>query len=364
MKIVRLDIEGLRCIAQARVLPREGVLFFAGPNGAGKTTVLEALHLLGYGRSFRAGMRDAVIRRGATESVVFAEVDRDTFGRHRLGLRRGASDWMARVDEQEVVSLVDLFRHCPAVCFEPGSHALIAGSSDERRAYLDWSVFHVEPDFLQAWRRHARALKQRNAGLKAGWGDASLLPWEIELAESSLVVARCRERVMAGLAMPAASMANLFLPELGDLRLAAQAGFGDRSFETAADIGAIYAEHRESDRDRGYTRLGVQRGDWSLSFQGAPRREHLSRGQEKLAALVMVLAQVEHFRAAKCEWPLLLLDDLASELDAEHLGRVLDWIFAAGIQTWMTGTAVPEQLRDRSESWSLFHVEQGLITAA
>lgn len=364
MKIVRLDIEGLRCIAQARVLPREDVLFFAGANGAGKTTVLEALHLLGYGRSFRSGMRDAVIRRGALESVVFAEVDRGALGRHRLGLRRGASDWAARVDEQEVSSLVELFRHCPAVCFEPGSHALIAGSSDERRAYLDWSVFHVEPEFLQAWRRHTRALKQRNAGLKAGWGDASLLPWEIELAESSLVVAHCRERVMVGLGMPAASMANLFLPELGDLRLAAQAGFGDRSFETAADIAAIYAEHRESDRDRGYTRLGVQRGDWALSFQGAPRREHLSRGQEKLAALVMVLAQVEHFRAAKCEWPLLLLDDLASELDAQHLDRVLDWIFAAGIQTWMTGTAVPEQLRDRSESWSLFHVEQGLITAA
>lgn len=364
MKVVRLDIEGLRCIAQARVLPREDVLFFAGANGAGKTTVLEALHLLGYGRSFRAGMRDAVIRRGVTESVVFAEVDRRTAGRHRLGLRRGASDWTARVDEQDVASLVELFRHCPAVCFEPGSHALIAGSSDERRAYLDWSVFHVEPEFLQAWRRHTRALKQRNAGLKAGWGDTSLLPWEIELAESSLVVARCRERVMAGLSVPAAEKAQHFLPELGDLRLAAQAGFGDRVFATAADIAAIYAEHREADRDRGYTRLGVQRGDWSLSFKGAPRREHLSRGQEKLAALVMVLAQVEHFAAAVGEWPILLLDDLASELDADHLGRVLDWIFAAGIQTWITGTSVPEQLHTRTEPWSLFHVEQGLVSAA
>ena len=78
----------------------------------------------------------------------------------------------------------------------------------------------------------------------------------------------------------------------------------------------------------------------------------------------MELAQVEHFRTRTQEWPVLLLDDLASELDREHQQRVLDWMFEAGLQVWITGTEVPTSLQGRTEPWHLFHVEQGAITPA
>ena len=363
MKILRLDIDGLRCVRQARVPGGDGVHLLVGPNGAGKTTVLEALHLLGYGRSFRGGQREAVIRRGAEHSLVFAELERGG-GRHRVGLRRAAADWSARIDEVDVAGLVDLFRICPVVCFEPGSHALISGPAELRRAYLDWSVFHVEPDFLSDWRRHQRALKQRNAGLRSGWTDALLEPWERELADAAIRIAATRQRVMDELRAPVTDKANAFLSELGAVSLMLSAGFGERPAESVEDLVAAYAEARPLDRERGHTRFGVHRADWSLAFAAAPRREHLSRGQEKLAALVMELAQVEHFRARTREWPVLLLDDLASELDREHQQRVLDWMFEAGLQVWITGTEVPDALRARTEPWRLFHVEQGMITPA
>lgn len=363
MKILRLDIDGLRCVQHARISAGDGVHLLVGPNGAGKTTVLEALHLLGYGRSFRSGQRDAVIRRGAEHSLVFAELERGG-GRHRVGLRRAASDWSARIDEVDVAGLVDLFRICPVVCFEPGSHALISGPAELRRAYLDWSVFHVEPDFLPVWRRHQRALKQRNAGLRSGWVDALLEPWEQELADAALQIATIRQRVLDELRGPVIDKANAFLAELGDVSLTLSAGFGDRPTDSVEKLMAAYAEARPLDRDRGHTRFGVHRADWSLAFALAPRREHLSRGQEKLAALIMELAQVEHFRTRTQEWPVLLLDDLASELDREHQQRVLDWMFEAGLQVWITGTEVPTSLQGRTEPWHLFHVEQGAITPA
>lgn len=364
MKIRRLDLEGLRCLQRQRLLPGTAVQFLCGPNGAGKTTVLEALHLLGYGRSFRSGQRDAVIARGCGESLVFAELGREQGGTVRVGLRRGASDWSARVDEADVASFAELFRACPVVCFEPGSHALIAGSSEVRRGYLDWSVFHVEPGFLPAWRRLQRALKQRNAGLRAGWADPLLESWERELAESSLTVSNARRSVLAELAPVVASKARAFLGELGTTELVLNEGFGDRAAASVEEILAAYAEGRSLDRERGFTRFGTHRADWSLSFAEAPRREYLSRGQEKLAALVMELAQVEHFHERTGEWPILLLDDLSAELDGAHLTRVLDWVFGTGIQAWVTGTAVPDALRARPEPWHLFHVEQGAVTPA
>lgn len=364
MRILRLELEGLRCVQRARLTPGPGVQFLCGPNGAGKTTVLEGMHLLGYGRSFRGGLRDATVARGSAHSLVFAELERERGGLQRVGLRRAAGTWSARVDERDVEGLAELFLACPVVCFEPGSHELIAGGSESRRAFLDWTVFHVEPGFLPAWRRLQRALRQRNAGLRAGWSDALLAPWEEELADASLIVAEARNTALEELRSAVMAKAQAFLPELGAVGLVLGSGFGERATTTREEILAAYCEGRDQDRERGFTRFGAHRADWQLSFAEAPRREYLSRGQEKLAALVMELAQVEHFRERSGEWPILLLDDLGAELDAEHLDRVLEWVFGAGLQAWITGTAVPPVLRDRPRDWHLFHVEQGAVSAA
>ncbi len=364
MRILRLDINGLRCISHARIEAVAGINVLVGANGAGKTTVLEAIHLLGFGRSFRSGPRDAVIQRGALESLVFAELEHGSGGRHRVGLRRGAGVWSARIDEKDAGTLIELLRMCPIVCFEPGSHALIAGAAEGRRGLLDWSLFHVEPDYLPLWRRHQRALKQRNAGLRHGWAGNLLQPWERELAECATKITAARQRMLDDWLVPVLHKSDAFLPELGCMHLQFAHGLGDRKIDSPDEIAEAYAETREADRERGHTRFGAHRADWSLSFPKAMKREYLSRGQEKLAAMVMVLGLAEHFRLRLGEWPVLLLDDLASELDLEHQARVLNWVVESGIQAWLTGTEPPAALVQHAFACKMFHVEQGKVACA
>ena len=179
MKFESLRIAGLRCLEAVSLTPAPGINVFVGANGAGKTSVLEAAYLLSHGRSFRAGSRDVLLKRGANALSVFAEVRAEDGRTRRLGLGREGGRWVARVDGDTAASLGALVQECAVVCFEPGSHDLIAGASDERRRFLDWGLFHVEHAFVNQWRRYQRALVEpaREAGRVATQRDARPLGW-------------------------------------------------------------------------------------------------------------------------------------------------------------------------------------------
>ena len=355
MRFERLRIQGLRCLTDVAVDLAEGIHVFVGPNGAGKTSVLEAAYLLSHGRSFRSGARDALLQRGQLSLAVFAEVAAGAEARRRLGLGRDGSRWEARVDGA-AVALGQLVQACAVVCFEPGSHALIAGAAEERRRFLDWGVFHVEHGFLDAWRRYQRALKQRNALLRAGTPgtDALFLPWERELDEAAAAIDIARQDYLDRLRPVLTRSAGFLLPELGDVTLRYRRGWSedDRLCE-------VLAAQRGRDLARGHTTAGAHRADWSLAFEHAPLREHLSRGQEKLTALSCLLAQAELHAACRGEWPVVCLDDLASELDLAHQGAVVERLVAVGAQVLVTGTDCPAPLR--AHPHRMFHVEQGHI---
>jgi DNA replication and repair protein RecF len=119
-------------------------------------------------------------------------------------------------------------------------------------------------------------------------------------------------------------------------------------------------EQRGRDLARGHTTLGAHRADWSVGFEHAPLREHLSRGQEKLAALACVLAQAALYARQRGDWPVVCLDDLASELDQVHQAAVVAQLREAGAQVLLTGTELPGALQGIPAR--LFHVEQGLIS--
>jgi DNA replication and repair protein RecF len=220
MRLTRLRIAGLRIIAQAEIEPAARLNVLRGDNGAGKTSILEAIHLLGFGRSFRASGRDALLRPDCARIELFAELAA-TGGDavRRLGLACDARQWEARIDGETVRSLADLLVHCPVVCFEPGSHALIAGGSELRRRFLDWGLFHVEQDFLPIWRRYQRAVRQRNALLKTGADDAELQPWETELAAAGERLHSLRIAYVNALGPSLSDWAGRLVPELGAIRL-------------------------------------------------------------------------------------------------------------------------------------------------
>lgn len=355
MRFERLRIQGLRCLADVSVELGEGIHVFVGPNGAGKTSVLEAAYLLSHGRSFRSGAREALMRRGGSALSVFAEVIGKEGSRRRLGLGREHGRWEARLDGSDV-PLGVLVQACAVVCFEPGSHALIAGSAEERRRFLDWGVFHVEHGFLGAWRRYQRALKQRNALLRTGTvGPEELYaPWERELGESAAAIDVYRKVYLDGLRPALAASAESLLPELGPTALRYRRGWVEES-----DLADVLADQRGRDLARGHTTVGPHRADWTLAFEQAPLREHLSRGQEKLAALSCLLAQAELHAGCRGEWPVVCLDDLASELDLAHQAAVVARLATVEAQVLVTGTDCPLPLQSRSHR--LFHVEQGQI---
>ena len=356
MRFEQLRIRGLRCLSDISIALDPAINLFVGANGAGKTSVLEAAFLLSHARSFRSGAREALLQRGTPQLSVFAELRHADERTCRLGLGRDGVRWEAKVDG-ESVTIGQLVHECAVVCFEPGSHALIAGAAEERRRYLDWGVFHVEHDFLSSWRRYQRALKQRNSLLRSTTVSADELfaPWEAELAQCAHQIDRQR-RVYLDLLRPKllASIAGL-LPELGQLDLRYRRGWSEDQ-----DLAQQLREQRGRDLARGHTTLGAHRADWSIAFEQAPLREHLSRGQEKLTALACMLAQAELYAEHRGEWPVVCLDDLASELDQAHQAAVVTQLTTANAQVLLTGTEIPQALQTLPSR--VFHVEQGKLT--
>ena len=354
MNLCALRLVDFRLFPQAGVEFIDGWNVLTGPNGAGKSSLIEAAFLLSHGRSFRARSRDALARHGSGGYSIFGEVF--AAGRRaRVGLARNQGRLDARIDG-EVAPIGDLMRRTAVVCFEPGSHELVSGASEERRRYLDWGVFHVEHDFLPVWRRYQRGLKQRNALLRTDAAPFELEPWDIELATAALPLILMRERYFAAFRSHARTAFASFLPELGEAEFVLSPAAA-----TVDELLAALRARRDRDRARGHTGIGPHRADWTFTFGSAGRREHLSRGQEKLCALALALAQAKLFAEQRGEWPILCLDDLASEIDDEHLQRVVAVLDGLPVQVLLTGTAVPNGIARLTREVARFHVEQGRV---
>ena len=357
MHLTRLRLSRFRAFEEAEWLPGPGFNLVLGHNGAGKTSLLEAVHLLGHGRSFRGRVRDGLVRHGCPALEVYAEwIDARQQG-HRAGLRHSGSTWEARLDGEAVGSLAQLCSALAVVSFDPGSHELISGGAEHRRRFLDWALFHVEPEFLECWRRFARGLRQRNALLKTQPGARQLDPWDDELADAGEKLNALRERQMTRWQPLLLDELATSLPELGPAELVFVPGWrrNERSFRESLASG------RERDLILGYTASGPHRADWRIDFAGLPGRDGLSRGQTKLVALAARLSQASQFASARAEWPIIALDDLGSELDREHQGRVLSRLRDTGAQVLMTGTEPPPGLTAVGLAPEVFHVEHGAV---
>ncbi len=362
MQVTRLEASGLRRFEQVSLAPEAGLNLITGDNGAGKTSLLEALHLMAYGRSFRGRVRDGLVRTQAEAVEVFVEWRETGQSRiRRAGLRHTGQTWTGRLDGETVSQLGDLCAALAVVSFEPGSHALVTGGGEPRRRFMDWGLFHVEQGqqggFLPLWRRYARALKQRNALLKAGIGGGQLDAWDHELAEAGEPLTDHRQRYLDALQQDLAAVVSELAPSLGGASLAFQPGW--RRHELALADALLLA--RDRDRSAGYTSVGPHRADWRIDYSALPHRETLSRGQAKLTALACLLAQAQDFARRRGEWPVIALDDLASELDRHHQRRILARLVASGAQVFITGTEVPAGLESGGVQPVLFHVEQGMV---
>jgi len=357
MQITRLHARNLRCLEDVDLCLAPGITWLVGNNGMGKTSLLEAVHLMAYGRSFRGRVRDGLIRTGQSALDVFMAWQTQSGRLQRAGLRHSGSRWEGMLDGQPVASLGALCAAVKVITFEPGSHALIAGGGEMRRRFLDWGLFHVEHEFLSVWRRYSRTLKQRNALLKRGGSAAYLEGWDLELAESGEWLDRQRQRYVNRLQQMALGVSLQLAPTLGVPELRYFSGWRCEDMSLADAL--LLA--RERDRSSGFTSVGPHRGDWRIRFSSMSEGDAFSRGQAKLAALCCLMAQAADMAAHHDgEWPVILLDDVASELDRTHRMRVLECLCAGQAQVLVSGTEIPDGVGDTT---SVFHVEQGRVRA-
>jgi DNA replication and repair protein RecF len=318
--INNLKLENFRNLERAEVSAHPRLNVFFGPNGAGKTSILEGLVVLSRGRSFRTSSAAELVGRSASTFRIFARGEDDAGTPRRLGLERSGKRWRGRMNGRDLSQLSELTRCLPIILVEPDSHLLVSGSPEVRRKFLDWGMFHVKHELLDAWRRYSVALKQR------------------------------RHEHCSAIASGVRPMLEQLNAELADIHLEYQQGWSGASLLEALERG------RSRDLERGQTMAGPHRSDLSLKYGGIVARSKLSRGEQKLLAAALLLTQAE-LLSSLGERPVYLLDDLGSEFDQEHFERVLDRSLAGGAQVWLTGT----RREGVSGDCTMFHVEQGRV---
>lgn len=354
MRVKSLNINNLRNIESTQITPSPCLNCFIGDNGAGKTSVLEAIAVLSKGRSFRSGQISSLIGPNSKNFQVVATIESQSGESDQMGMERGSGHWTARHNGQDVTQLSELTQLLPHVLLEPSSHTLVSGPPDGRRKYLDWGVFHVEHDFLTLWRRYNRVLKQRNAALRQTnvMVVESLDPQFAALGEQ---LHEAREKHAKSLHDILQQKLSLFNETLEGICLTYRKGWSGDSLEEAIQ------NSRPRDLERGATGPGPHKADLYLALDGVSAKERLSRGEQKALTAAMMMAQAELI-CLSGEKPILLLDDLSSELDESHMKNVLAAGLKLGVQIWITGTAMTPALSSCEAESKVFHVEQGCVS--
>ena len=360
MIIRRLEISHLRNLNTVTLSLNPRFNYLYGPNGAGKTSVLEAVHLLARGRSFRGRRIAPIVQNGERNLLVRAELED---GRS-LGLFRERSGKTQRhVDRTEVKRLSDAAALLPIHLILPGVSDLVFGGPAERRHCLDWGMFHVKPGYLQVLRSYLSAVKQRNAVLKS-WNttgsNSALQAWTDTLCEKAEPVHELRKDYISRL-IPGFETALAELEANFSIEIDYRKGWGD------GELAKYLRDSLDNDVKSGATGLGPHRADLSFRVLAKDAGAILSRGQGKLTAIALVLAQAQLLKSVTGHGSVFLIDDLGAELDHSHSTRMLALLRAIGCQVISTSTRSPfEELNALfgSDNVALFHVKQGGVEAS
>jgi DNA replication and repair protein RecF len=335
--VTAVEARPLRSLNDVRVEFGEGVAGLIGPNGAGKTNLLEALYFALTGRSFRTTDRRELIPFGGALARAEAVV-RDHDGiEHRLLASVSRAEGRRHLLDGNPADPSTLSRHRPAVAvFSPDRLALIKGPPAERRAHLDRYVAARWPARAGLRQRYGQALAQRNAllaRLAAGNPAGDLEVWDAALAEAAEALIAARADAVAELAPPfTAAAAALGLAGEGTIE------YAPRAAGSADQLRAGLGERREADLRLGRTSWGPHLDELKIAMEGRSMRRYGSQGQQRSSLLALLFAEREALLAAHGAAPLLLLDDVMSELDPERRALLLERLGTGG-QALITAAA-------------------------
>lgn len=352
MSVKKLKIDRFRCLRAVDIEPNRDHNVIIGANGAGKTSVLEALFFLGRGRSFRPGAASALIQSGTEDFTIYAELAAAGATR-RIGVQVNRGGLKCQIDGDGSVTTADLVRAFPVQVIDPQVHELVQGGPKLRRRFLDWGVFHVKHDFFPVWRRYRRALQQRNQALRQGASRDSVAAWENELISAGCSIDSLRREYLESFE-PDFEKTSLELLGLSGKCRYRPGWQQDQGFAAALDASW------ERDSRYGQTHVGPHRAELVLEVDEIAARNRLSRGQQKLLGISLVLAQSQFVASCVGCDVTLLVDEPAAELDGDRLGKLIRVLKTMRAQLFIS--ALDREALPTVSPARMFHVEHGELT--
>ncbi|HEY1286297.1 MAG TPA: DNA replication and repair protein RecF [Solirubrobacterales bacterium] len=317
MLVTAVEARPLRSLAHTRVELEAGIVVLVGPNGAGKTNLIEALYFALTGRSFRTSDRRELIPFGGTLARAAATLRDDDGVEHELVAAVSRSEGRRHLLDGSPVDPLAAARHRPAISvFSPDRLALVKGPPSERRAHLDAYVAARWPSRSSLRRRYGQALAQRNAllgRLAPGAGGGDLEVWDSTLAELAAELVEVRSTAVSELAVPFTALAA----ELG-LGGEAELVYAPRASGSAEEIRNGLGERHDADIRLGRTSWGPHLDELRIELGSRMLRRYGSQGQQRVGLLALLFAERQALLSARGVPPLLLLDDVMSELDPER----------------------------------------------
>jgi len=353
----QLQLEQFRNLSSAWLEPARYLTILHGCNGQGKTNLLEAVYMLGSGRAFRTTRVPDLIQHGSAAAAVTGQVQ-SAGVENRLLLVLEGSTRRISIDAKAVHRAADLHGKLAAVIFTPDDTAMIKLGPETRRRYLDRSLYSANVGFLQDYHGYYRTLKQRNAVLKNNQ-QHELLLWTEQLAAAGIRLMQHRSRYLSELQH---LLQHQYTRIAGTSETVALQYKPDVAITSADDLLETMLAHQEQDLRYKTTGRGPHRDDLLFLINDRPLKGFGSQGQQRSFVLALKLAELDHLQQAFGEEPVLLLDDIASELDRQRISNLLTYLRQRQVQVLITTTDVTPFRHLLQHDSRLYRVDGGNLT--
>lgn len=354
MYLTQLDIRQVRNLHDVKIKPSKSCNYIFGANASGKTSILEAIYLLSIARSFRTTHIKHVISHNQPSLQVFARIEKNKEISIALGLERSVQKTRIRINGSNVKQVSKLSSLLPVQIINPDVHKLLEQGPKYRRQFIDWGVFHVEHSFLQAWQQYYRVLKQRNAALRKKQIKKVITLWDAQLIENAKIITLSRENYLSGFLPIFNNYVEKLMGLLVDIRY-------ERGWNSELSFTETLENSFKKDIFKGFTSLGPHRADLEISHNGILVQNSFSRGQQKLLVCAMRLAQISYLNIESNQQSILLVDDLAAELDIKHRQNLIELLVDTQAQLFITATEQDSFILPPEIEFKMFHVEHGIL---
>ncbi len=350
MSISQLSLTDFRNLKSTTLDFHPKINLITGSNASGKTSLLESIHVLCQACSFRTHQLKQCIAHGKSSFLLFGR-----FEGYKAGLSKSDAKLEIRVNGEPIRKRSVLVSKTPVNIVNAGSFNLISGLPQERRKYLDWCLFHVEPQYTQHWVEFKHALRQRNRLLKSRQ-DLNLLDyWNKYLVEPSLVINNYRKYYLRLISAQLAGQ----LPELlQDVQITLEYVQG---WPEDQPLNQCLQDNRSKDIKAGFTGYGIHRDNLKIMADGLPAAQVLSRGQIKRLCLAMIVSALKIVREQSSKPIILLIDDLRSELDEKAQQNIYRQLLGIDLQLFISNLEDQVPVPLQGKEFKMFHVEHGII---